>query len=121
MKLFNILMFVAFLLSVAVQYNDPDPFGWIAIYGAAAACCVLAIKGSRRGWLPALVGLAALLWIGFSIPLLINAEDSVVWADVFGQPTMKTLAVELTREIGGLGIVLVWMAVLTCQARRFAR
>jgi hypothetical protein len=38
---------VTVLLAAAalVQYNDPDPLLWIAIYGAAALCCALFLFG----------------------------------------------------------------------------
>lgn len=30
-----------FLLAVAVQWNDPDPVRWMAIYGAAFGVCLV--------------------------------------------------------------------------------
>ena len=33
----SIFMVLIFLLSVAVQYNDPDPLEWMIIYGICAA------------------------------------------------------------------------------------
>lgn len=118
MKLLNGVMFAAFALSIAVQYNDPDPVAWIALYGSAAACCGLFWIGLRFWWAPAIVCFAALAWIGLSIPGLAAAEDPIVWGDVFGQPAMKTMAVELVREIGGLAIVAIWMAVLAVRFRQ---
>ena len=40
-KATNALALAAFLFSVAVQFNDPDPLRWVAVYGAAAIVCLL--------------------------------------------------------------------------------
>jgi len=39
----NILFFLMFALSIGVQYNDPDPWVWVAIYGYGAVVTLLAI------------------------------------------------------------------------------
>ncbi|GAB3203167.1 membrane-bound ClpP family serine protease [Pontibacter aydingkolensis] len=41
-KILAILLGLAFLSFVAVQYNDPDPLVWMLIYGFAAIICFLA-------------------------------------------------------------------------------
>ena len=41
-KILAILFGLAFLSFVAMQYNDPDPAAWMAIYGVAAILCFLA-------------------------------------------------------------------------------
>src|SRR5688500_6004616 len=45
MKAFNIFFIVVFILSAALQYNDPDPYVWMPIYLWGAMLCYLAIKG----------------------------------------------------------------------------
>lgn len=45
MKIFNSIFAFLFLLSAIVQYNDPDPFLWIGLYGLGALICLLAIFG----------------------------------------------------------------------------
>ena len=47
MKILNYVMAAAFIFSVIVQFNDPDPLLWMLIYGLAGAACVLAMR--RRG------------------------------------------------------------------------
>jgi len=57
-------MAALFAFAAAVQYNDPDPLRWMAIYGLAMLACGLALAG-RLSWLPpALLGLIALIWAG---------------------------------------------------------
>ena len=59
-RAFNGLMCALFLLSVVVQWNDPDPLRWMAIYGAAfvvstdrraaRACAHRGAAGGRWWW-----------------------------------------------------------------------
>lgn len=64
----NYFFLLIFLLCVAVQYNDLDPFRWIAIYGAALICCILFAARKLPLYLSAGVGLAALIWAVFILP-----------------------------------------------------
>ncbi|MEP7337447.1 MAG: transmembrane 220 family protein [Acidobacteriota bacterium] len=111
----NCLMTAAFLFSVAVQYNDPDPLHWMAIYGAAAIACILTFK--RGGWwpLPAAIGLIALLWALSYAPQVIG---KVRFGELFEAFEMKDERVEVAREMGGLLIIAFWMAVLTVVSLR---
>ena len=107
-KVLNGLMTAAFLFSVAVQYNDPDPVRWMAIYGAATVVCVLAIMGRGRWMLPAAIGLIALIWALTLAPQVIG---KVRFGELFEAFEMKDERVEVAREMGGLLIVAFWMAV----------
>ena len=107
-KILNGVMAAAFLFSVVVQYNDPDPVWWMAIYGAAAAVCVLEIAGRGHWPLPAIVGLAALAW---ALTLAPAAIGKVRFGELFEAFEMKDARVEVAREMGGLLIVAFWMAV----------
>lgn len=104
----NLLMTAAFLFSVAVQYNDPDPIRWMAIYGAAAVICMLAIAGRGRWPLAAAVGLLALVWALTLAPAVIG---KVRFGELFEAFEMKDERVEVAREMGGLLIVAFWMLV----------
>ena len=55
----NALMLPLFVLSVVVQYNDPDPIRWMSIYGAAAVVCGLELRRKTPLWLPLDAALAA--------------------------------------------------------------
>ena len=41
-RLLNGLMAVLFAVAVVVQFNDPDPLRWVAVYGAALTVSALA-------------------------------------------------------------------------------
>ena len=103
----NAVLCVLFLFAVAVQYNDPDPIRWMAMYGSAAVCCLLALIGRLPRILPAAVGLVAL-----------------VWAVVLGASVVRgnqPLNSEEGRETMGLVIVAFWMALLRSPRRGPAR
>ena len=63
LKFVNLVLLVAFTLSAAVQYNDPDALVWVAIYLAAAAMCLLQYRHNGRRWLPPALLVIALAWI----------------------------------------------------------
>lgn len=108
-------MLLAFLLSVAVQVNDPDPLPWIAIYALAAGACGLSLLG-RGGWhYPAVIAVMAVAWAVRIAPRVVG---DVPFADMFGAFEMESVAVEEAREMYGLLVIAVWMSVLTLRWRR---
>lgn len=111
-------MAAAFLFSVAVQYNDPDPLRWMAIYGAAAMVCVLAVAGRERWLVSAVIGLVALGW---ALTLMPDVIGKVRFGELFEAFEMKDERVEVAREMGGLLIVAFWMAVVTAVSLRRRR
>jgi len=110
----NLAFALLFLVSVGLQYNDPDPLRWMAIYGAGAITTVAALH-VRGGWWAALaVTVAAAVW------------GAVLWSDVIGDVAFSDLwrkmsekggKVEVMREAGGLTIEAVWLAVATWRGR----
>ncbi|MCI0421225.1 MAG: transmembrane 220 family protein [Acidobacteria bacterium] len=109
----NWVMTATFLFSAAVQYNDPDPVRWMLIYGLGALACILSLRNRLRWQLPAAVGTTALGWAASLAP-------SVIGKTTFGEMLqsfhMTNTVVEEAREMGGLFIVAVWMAVLTAAS-----
>jgi Transmembrane family 220, helix len=112
MSLFRVasgFMAAVFLFAAAVQYNDPDPVRWMAIYGLAALVCGLALAGRLPRLAPIVVGLAALIWAATIAPGVVGR---VSVGDLFESFTMKSQPVEEAREMGGLLIVTAWMGLL---------
>ena len=108
-RVVNSVMAAIFVLGAAVQYNDPDPWRWIAIYGAAAVSCLLDSR-LRPGWVaPAAVGVASLVWIAASAPRIL---PHLVIRDLVRPMQEKTPAIEESRELLGLVIIAVWMGLL---------
>lgn len=108
-------MLLAFLLSMAVQINDPDPLAWIAIYALAAGSCGLSLLGRGRWHYPAVIAVMAAAWAVRIAPRVVG---DVPFADMFGAFEMESVAVEEAREMYGLLVIAVWMSVLTLRWRR---
>ena len=108
-------MAVLFLIAAALQYNDPDPLRWMAIYGLAALACLLALAGRLPRPVPAAIGLAALAWAATLAPGVVGR---VSIGELFESYAMKSEPVEEAREMGGLLIVGAWMAVLALRGAR---
>ena len=109
-KVTNVIFLVAFLLAAGVQFNDPDPMAWVAIYGVAAGFCVLEILGRAPLVGTAVVAVTALLWSLSLVPFVLGHPP--VWAEVFSDTRMMSAGVEETREALGLLLVALWMGYL---------
>jgi len=105
--------FLVFAAFVAVQYNDPDPYIWMPIYGAVA---LLSLAAAFNRYYPrltfslALVYLVATLWYAPNFPYTSMAAFSSVG--------MINEQHELVREAWGLLICLVWVSVVVWQGWR---
>ena len=67
-KAVSILVGVLFLLFAIVQYNDPDPWEWILIYGAIAFFSLLSAAGIYRKRLAYLLLVITGIWMMALIP-----------------------------------------------------
>lgn len=114
----NAVMLVAFLFSIAVQYNDPDPIRWITIYGLAAVACVFDMRRRHRWIFPAAIAVIALAW---AIVIEPHVAGRVHLPELFESFEMKDDTVEQAREMGGLMIVAGWMIVLAVVQFRRSR
>ena len=111
-------MAALYLFSAALQYNDPDPLRWMAIYVAAA---VAAAALPLRRWaipLSFVVALAALAWAAILTP---EIWGRVGFTDLWRKMSEKGGAVEVEREIGGLVIVVGWLVAGALMRRRQLR
>jgi hypothetical protein len=117
MRVANYIMAVLFAVSVALQYNDPDPARWMVMYGAASLACLQMYRW-RSDWVfPALVGAAALGWAAYMAP---ETAHQAGIRDLFQSMDTKGGA-ELARELGGLIIVIGWMTTLVVHSKRRGR
>jgi hypothetical protein len=117
-RIADALLFLMFLLSVVVQFNDPDPIRWAAIYGAAALVCLLSLMGRVRKWQPLVVGAIALVWALTIAPRVVGRVDP---QSMFSAWEMKSEGIEESREMYGLLIVAFWMALVAVRAERSAK
>jgi hypothetical protein len=114
-RILNALMALIFLMAVVVQYNDPDPLQWMAIYGAALVVSVLVWRRGRvHPAAPLLVGAVALAW---SLSIVLGGPGGSNYLHMFDAWEMQSVNVEQAREASGLLIVAAWMAVLATRRR----
>ena len=113
-SLFNALFLIIYLLSAAVQYNDPDGILWATVYLCAAGMCIAKIRNRMQRWLPPVLLAISLVWIGFLVPRIVGQTSLT---EVFASISMQTKAVEEAREIGGLLLIALWAGALSCHGR----
>lgn len=109
------LLCLVFLFGAAVQYNDPDPLRWAAIYLAAAA---VAAGHALRPMPPlpsALVAAVSLIWAVAMAPDALRTLPS--GSDIAGDFKMMSPGVEEAREALGLLIIAIATGVLAFRAR----
>ena len=121
MKIFNIIFIILFIVSAALQYNDPDPYVWIPIYLYAALLCYWA---TRKRYNSALYAVGLVVYTGYAIYLFFNKTGVLNWvkehqAENIVQ-TMKATKpwIEETREFFGLLIVIVVLIINVVWLRR---
>jgi hypothetical protein len=110
-------MALLFLFGAIVQYNDPDPLRWIAIYVAAAVACALAAAKRLPRWLPLVVLAIALIW---AITLAPRAFPNVRILEMFAAWEMANQRIEEAREMYGLLLIAIYMGVLAIARPRAA-
>ena len=101
-------MAVLLATCVALQYNDPDPVRWMAIYGAGALLS-LVLPARRPAALAGLiVGAVCAAW---AISLVYATWGVIGLSDLTGKMSEKGGAVEAGREAGGLAIEGAWLVL----------
>jgi hypothetical protein len=114
-RIVNALMALLFLVAVVVQYNDPDPLQWMAIYGAACVVSVTAMLQRRvHPAVPLITGAVALAW---SVSIIFGGPGGANYLHMFDVWEMQSVNVEQAREATGLLIVAGWMVVLATRRR----
>lgn len=109
-RVFNLVWAGIFILFAALQYNDPDPWRWIPIYGLAAFLCYRYASGGRPRQATMLL---IFFCIGYGIYLFMGANGVFSWATEHHREnlvqSMKATKpwIENTREFGGLLIIIL--------------
>jgi hypothetical protein len=111
----NGVLALCFLAAAAVQWNDPDPARWMAMYGAAAAACLVA---GRARWAPLWTAAVGAIALGWGAAIGLGIERVVAPGELVGRMEMVGGPIEETREALGLALIAVWMMVLLFLERR---
>lgn len=123
MKIFNLLFCIIFILFAVLQYNDPDPYIWIPIYGYAAVLCWLAFK---EKYYPKAYLLGLAVYIFYASFLVFTKNGVIDWAtEHHAENLVQTMKaekpwVEDTREFGGLLILIIVLFINYRYAMKFA-
>lgn len=119
MRTRHTLFGLLFVLGAAVQYNDPDGALWGLWYGAAAATCFAAKRWPKEaGICGAILCLGSVAW---TLAIVSGGMSSITLAELFSDLRMKTEGTERWREVGGLGILAVWMGIVAVEGLRRGR
>jgi hypothetical protein len=103
-----------FAYAVVVQFNDPDPVRWIAVYGVASVLSFAAVRAPLPPVWPALPAALAFAWALTWLPGAIRTS----FAEMFRTYQMMSPAMEEGREELGLLLVVAWMLVLAGSGAR---
>jgi hypothetical protein len=95
-------MTLFFIYALVMQYNDPDPYLWMPVYGAAALLSVLSIRKKRVRVPAAILAIGALAVAFWYLPRVAGKQD------LFDS--------EEGREMLGLFITGVWSAILSLRS-----
>ena len=111
MRIALFLVAALFALAAVVQWNDPDPMLWIALYGLVAVVTVRAAQGHALPWVTGGIAGAYAVAGWFALP---EGAASTLGLDQFG---MSSLGVEEMREALGLWISAAWLGALALGGR----
>lgn len=120
-RMVNLVFTGLFVLFAALQYNDPDPWRWIPIYGLAAFLCYRYATGRPP---QAAAILLMLFCAGYGAYLFMEADGVFSWATEHRAEnlvqTMKATKpwIENTREFGGLLIIIIVLGINYIRARK---
>ena len=107
-------MGVLLIFGAAVQYNDPDPYSWAALYLAAAGVSFAALWLPEASKMPASVAAVAFIWAATLAPAVTRTS----FPDLFQSWEMMSTEMEEGREFLGLLLIAAWTAYLAHRGRK---
>lgn len=102
------------VLGAAVQYNDPDPYSWAALYLAAGGVSFAALWIPPAWKISGVVAAVASIWAATLAP----AAWRTSFPDLFRSWEMMSIEMEEGREFFGLLLVAAWTAYLAYRGRK---
>lgn len=106
----NIILTVLFILFALVQFNDPDPYLWILIYGSIALVSGLAIKNIYNKTILMAMMVACILGSIYYFPGLIELVGDHKVSDLTKTMKAEQPFIEESRE--SLGLLIGFLALL---------
>lgn len=108
MKITNIILAIVFITFAALQYNDPDPYIWMFVYGVTALLCINVAMGRNFRLGNITVIIFSVIWMVLLIPQLVEWIVGGMSSSASGN-SENTVHVELAREFFGLLITILTM------------
>ncbi len=99
-----------FFAMAGLQFNDPDPVYWVAVYGGAALVALSKALGRHSEFWAAVTIGGVVAGLIYAVPGVLNFVDYGSFEELFGDMAASKPYVESTREFGGLMIVLIVLA-----------
>lgn len=108
MKIISSMLVLLFLVFALVQFNDPDPFLWIAIYLTMAGMAAATFFRRINAYIPLIVlvicgALIINVWPG-TLQWMNSADRRLIFDDI---AKMQNIYIEEAREFFGLLISVV--------------
>ena len=96
--MFLVIAAILFFIIAALQFNDPDPFLWVALYAGVGFLTLIVFKREVPKWIFTVLAAPIALW---SISLLPKIVEETAFTGT-----------EVEREFGGLVLTLFWLIYL---------
>ncbi|KAG8180127.1 hypothetical protein JTE90_012141 [Oedothorax gibbosus] len=113
-RIANVMMTGFFAMASGVQFNDPDPFLWVPLYGTAAllsACISIQPNTSASKLWRSVYWLHTVYCIGMFLYVLV--ELIIVATNPQADGSLNPLTYEEGREMAGIMITIIWL--FTCM------
>ncbi|WP_242919986.1 transmembrane 220 family protein [Pontibacter liquoris] len=114
LRIFFGFCFFMFVLFTYWQFNDPDAWFWVSVYGAATVLVGMAAFGKYN--IPLLLAEALFCFVGFVYKYPSSVSDWIKQELLQRDLSMKTYSMELARESFGELIVTVVMLIAVAAA-----
>lgn len=118
MKWLHGIAAVVFIACAALQWNDPDPWRWIVIYGVAAAAAVANYAGVRPVVPNVVALLVALGALAYAAPGALEFLRVGDWSQLWGGMSDERPWIESAREFIGALIIADYLAVALVMGLR---
>ena len=112
-KIVSLVIGLLFLSFAIVQYNDPDPWEWIAMYGVISLTGFFSAFGIYNRWFAYFLLVVSLIWMIFLFPglwqwIMYEPVDALIY-----DMSPEKMYIEDSREFLGLlmGLIAVFLIV----------
>jgi hypothetical protein len=110
MRILNYVFAGLFFAMAGLQFNDPDPVYWVAVYGGAALVALSKGLGRFSEFWAAIVIGGVVAGLIYAVPGVLNFIEFGSFEELTGKMSASKAYVESTREFGGLMIALIVLA-----------